>query len=230
MLNFAPANLTETRQVILTTLKRRGPVTIDMIARRLRLTHEAVRQHVVQLRRQGWVEECKPRETPVRREGRPAQRYCLSMAGEHLFPKHYDQLTLDLLEAASRTFGRRAVLDLFAAMANETVAKLKRSVQGKSLREKLEILSHYYARVDRATLVDAAEGDFRLIERNCPFLNVALERPELCSVTVNVLTRILGRKVVRTERYQNGDGRCVFQILNDEPTRLNRFALEPAAP
>ncbi len=35
----------------------------------------------------------------------------------------------------------------------------------------------------------------------------------LCSVTVSVLRRLLGRDVVRTERFQEGNGRCVCKVL-----------------
>ena len=60
---------------------------------------------------------------------------------------------------------------------------------------------------------------YRVIERNCPYLNAAMKRPALCSVTVNSLTRLLGVRVDREERFQNGDGRCVFRVYADEPVR-----------
>ena len=67
--------------------------------------------------------------------------------------------------------------------------------------------------------MDAEEvsGGFRLVEHNCPFLNVALERPVVCSVTVSLLSRLLGFEVVREEKFQAGDGRCAFRVLTDRP-------------
>jgi predicted ArsR family transcriptional regulator len=55
-------------------------------------------------------------------------------------------------------------------------------------------------------------GDLLLIEKNCPYLEVALKRPALCSVSVNVLARLLNAQVVREERFQEGHRRCVFRI------------------
>jgi predicted ArsR family transcriptional regulator len=230
MVNVAAPGIADTRQLILTSLKRHGPITIRFIAQRLGLTHEAVRQHVVELVRQGWVERCKPRRRPTKQSGRPSARYCLSVAGDHFFPKHYDVLTLDLLEAISRSFGERAVFRVLAAMADATVEQWKESIRGKSFARKLEVLREQYSKLNRSVIIDTGDGRSRLIERNCPFLNVALARPEICSVTVNVLTRLLGFKVIRTERYQNGDGRCVFRVLQDQPSRLTRFELEPTLP
>jgi len=67
------------------------------------------------------------------------------------------------------------------------------------------------------------------VERNCPFLDVAMARPLLCSSTVTTLTRILGREVVREERFQDGHGCCSFRIYEDSPVDVShlRFAHEP---
>jgi predicted ArsR family transcriptional regulator len=67
-----------------------------------------------------------------------------------------------------------------------------------------------------------------LVEKNCPFLNVATRRPALCSVTVSTLSRLLGQTVTREKRFQNGDGRCVFRVHLDQPLNPEtfRFAFE----
>ncbi|HSN18470.1 MAG TPA: DNA-binding protein, partial [Gammaproteobacteria bacterium] len=69
---------------------------------------------------------------------------------------------------------------------------------------------------------------YTLVERNCPYLNVAMRMPRLCSVTVSTLIRLLGVRVVREERFQDGHRRCVFRVLADEPMDVKkfRFALE----
>jgi predicted ArsR family transcriptional regulator len=224
------SNTAETRQQILIAFKRSGPTTINAIARRLDVSDEAIRQHVVQLLKEALIEPCKPRRTPRKASGRPPLRYCLTVTGDHLFPKRYDELALDMLEAIDREFGETDALELFAALADETVAEWKSEVAGRSLQERIEIIRRKYAALDRDTVTDRASDGYRIIERNCPFLNVALKRPELCSVAVNVMTRLLGCKVVRQERIQNGDGRCVFRIFPNRPTRLQRFELEPPIP
>ena len=39
----------------------------------------------------------------------------------------------------------------------------------------------------------------------------------LCSISVNALTKVLGFRVEREEKFQNGDGRCVFRVYAEEP-------------
>ena len=65
---------------------------------------------------------------------------------------------------------------------------------------------------------DAGLAAVLLIERNCPFLDVANRRPALCSVTVNTLSRLLGRRVERVRTFQNGHGRCAFRIVHGDAT------------
>jgi predicted ArsR family transcriptional regulator len=59
---------------------------------------------------------------------------------------------------------------------------------------------------------------------------MAMARPVLCSSTVSVLTRLLGTKVVREDRFQDGHGRCSFRIYENQPLDVTnlRFAREPA--
>jgi len=61
------------------------------------------------------------------------------------------------------------------------------------------------------------------------FLKVALQQPALCSVTVSILTQLLGVKVVRVERFQSGHGRCVFHIYKKQPVSAKnlKFQFEP---
>jgi predicted ArsR family transcriptional regulator len=53
-----------------------------------------------------------------------------------------------------------------------------------------------------------------------------MRRPALCSVSVSALTRLLGVRVHREEKFQNGDGRCVFRVHANEPVTDWTFTLE----
>ena len=102
--------LPESRRAILEDLKQHGSLTIARLASRLQLTGEAVRQQLLQLRREGWVE---PSETQRSRIGRPATNYRLTVKGDHLFPKQYDALLINLVDAIAAELGEEATLKLF---------------------------------------------------------------------------------------------------------------------
>ena len=211
-----PSQPSGTRQSILEALKREGPLAIAQLAERLAMSGEAVRQQLVQLQREGWIEAIHERAA-TRHSGRPAARYRLTQAGDHVFPKQYDALTVTVLDAVASELGPEA-LDRILANLTEARAKVwEPRLQGKSLHERVEALRGIYEGEDPFMEAQEVPGGFRLVEHNCPFLNVALERPVLCSVTVSLLSRLLGFEVVREEKFQSGDGRCAFRVLTDRP-------------
>lgn len=217
------------RRSVLGFLKRGGSGGVADVAAHLRISYEGARQHLTQLEKEGLVEKrvVRPRRAGA---GRPVARYLLSPAGDHLFPKSYDELTVELLDAVTDRLGARALKQVLRAFTDKRVREWAPRLAGSSLKERVAALQAIYGADDPYMSVETGRDGMRLIERNCPFLNVAVKRPALCSVTVSTLERLLGVKVVREERFQSGHGRCVFRVLSDRPvdTRRFRFALEPA--
>jgi predicted ArsR family transcriptional regulator len=209
--------LPDSRRAILHALKRRGASTIARLADELQLTGEAVRQQLLQLQREGWVEAKLTRTLERGRTGRPATNYNLTGAGDHLFPKEYDTLSISVLDAVADELGPGAIKQVLSHIYEDRVAATEGALRGKSLEEKVDALKGLYIDHDPFMDVEKADDGFRLVERNCPFLNTAMRRPAICSVSVNALTRLLGVRVDREEKFQLGDGRCVFSVHSDQP-------------
>ncbi|HKS26038.1 MAG TPA: winged helix-turn-helix transcriptional regulator [Thermoanaerobaculia bacterium] len=207
----------DSRRAILLALKREGPTTIARLAAELELTGEAVRQQLLQLQREGWIEAKLAHEQERGRTGRPATRYSLTEAGDHLFPKNYDLLNVAMLDAVSEELGSEAAVRVLRRVTDERVAAAEGQVRGLPLEERVNALKSLYFESDPYMDVEPASDGFYLVERNCPFYNTAMRRPILCNVSINALTRLLGVRVEREERFQNGDGRCVFHVHANEP-------------
>jgi predicted ArsR family transcriptional regulator len=216
------------RQSILTFLKRNHGGGVADVAAHVRISYEGTRQHLKQLEKEGLVERRVLRAARAT-AGRPSTRYVLTAAGDHLFPKSYDELTVELIDALTERLGIQALKQVLTAFTDKRVQEWAPRLQGKSLKERVTALQEIYGSGDPYMSVEIGRKGIRLIERNCPFLNVASRRPALCSVTVSALERLLGVSVVREERFQAGHGRCVFRVLPDKPIdpRRFRFALEP---
>lgn len=215
--------LPDSRRAILIALKRGGTATIAFLASELNLTGEAVRQQLLQLQREGWIEPVISRGANRARTGRPATSYRLTDAGDHLFPKHYDALNVAMMDAIAEELGEDAAKRVLRRVAEEKVALTEPSLRNLSLRERMQALKDWYLADDPYMDIDEVDGDFRLIERNCPFINTAMRRPALCSVSVNALIRLLGVRVAREEKFQNGDGRCIFRVYAKEPVDAKRW-------
>lgn len=221
--------LPDAQQAILAAVKGSGPLSNEELAERLGVTYEAIRQHLSQLERDGWLAGDVERR---RERGRPRRLYRLTPAGDHFFPKSYDTVALELLDAMTGELGAGAVKQVLGALVEARVRRLAPRVAGRPLAERLEVLRSLYQTDDPFAAVETApDGSLRLVERNCPLLELARQRPAVCSVSVSVLSRLLGCKVVREERFQDGAGRCVFRVLPHEPglTEAEIFQWEPEA-
>jgi predicted ArsR family transcriptional regulator len=218
-------SLSAPRREILAYVKLHATATIGQLAEHLGISDEAVRQHVLYLENQGWISGEARRSEPAR-AGRPVVHYSLTDSGDHLFPKRYDDLTVLLIDTL---VGRCGVAALEGALRSITDAQVKEwepRLAGKSLEKRIEMLRGFYFADDPYTSVEKQDGELVLVERNCPFQNVASARPQLCSTTVSTLTRLLGARVERRQRFQNGDGRCTFQIHKDQPVDTTEFRFE----
>ena len=218
--------LSVTRRDILLHLKHRGGATIAELAVLLGISDEGTRQHLIYLERSGWVTRRDGRDSSGR-SGRPASVYHVSPRGEAFFPKKYGELAVALIDTVTDLYGPTAIEAALARITDAKVEQWSETLRGKSLEEKLELLKDYYADGDAFVAVKH-NGRISIIERNCPFLHVALKKPSLCSTTVSVLTRLLGYQVRRRQTFQNGDGCCEFEILTDRPVDIEhfQFALE----
>jgi predicted ArsR family transcriptional regulator len=218
--------LSDTRKSILTLLKQNGSETISGLSRKLNISNEGIRLHLVQLERDGFIK--RNTEKSASKGGRPAIKISLTSKGETLFPKHYDALTIEVIDTVAQQLGKDAVKKILSTMVDTRVREWEQRLKGLGLAEKLEILKNLYISNDPFMDVDHDHETKStiLIERNCPFYDVAMQRPVLCNVTLNTLTRLLGYRVVREKRFQNGDGCCVFRVKTDQPIDLPAFSFE----
>lgn len=215
---------TDVRQAVLRFVKMRGSAQVGEVAKHLRISHEGARKHLIGMEKNGWV--ARVPEADQASAGRPKDFYSVTASGDRQFPKAYDALSLAILEGLKDKGAGR----ILASMAKAQVEAWAPKLQGKSDKDKLEALKSLYQDADPFVTLEAKDGDFLLIERNCPFLNVAMEHPALCSLTVSTLEMLLGRRVVREERFQAGNGRCVFRIKMDSPLREKEFRWESGLP
>jgi len=219
--------LTDSRRSLLQALKHTGWATIPALAQMLSISTEAVRQQLSYLQREGWITtNCAPGVDDERVPGRPPVEYCLSPAADDLFPKDYPALAITLFDALARPEHE------LAKITDARVATMQGSLKRKgSAAERFAALRSIYRADDPFTEIEEDATGFRLIERNCPYLQFATERPLFCSATVSALRRVTKREVVREERFQDGDGRCVFHVFVNSPIsparEERRFEIEP---
>ena len=220
-MNEAIDALSDTRREIMLYVKQRGGATIAELANRLGISDEGTRQHLIHLERRGWIARRDARDTGGR-SGRPASVYTVSARGEAFFPRRYDEIAVALIDAVMDLHGPDAIEAALARITDEKVRAWEGRLAGKSIEERVDMLKNYYQEGDDFVSV-LRNGSVSIVERNCPYLDIATSRPALCSTTVSVFSRLLGFQVRRRQTFQGGNGCCEFEVCKDRPVDAERF-------
>jgi predicted ArsR family transcriptional regulator len=201
----------KTRRAIVRLLKQEGAMDSAAMAKRLKLTPMAVRQHLYELQREKLV-TAEERKVPL---GRPAKHWQLTADANRLFPDAYAELSVALIGAMQQTIGSEGVqkvLDArFAALRSAYQHRIPPeaplAVKLKELA-KLRTEEGYMAEVRR----DGA--GFLFIENHCPICAAANSCQGLCVSELELFQSVLGpaARIERTEHIIAGNRRCVYRI------------------
>jgi predicted ArsR family transcriptional regulator len=203
---------------VLYQLKTRGPQAAAQIARRLRVTPMAVRQHLYRLRVAGLVVFSDER----RKVGRPARVWRLTGVAASRFPDTHGDLTVEIIGAVRAAFGESGLDKLLAQRTrlqkDEYRARLRPA--GTSIAKRAQALAEirreqgYMAECTRMS-----DGSMLLIENHCPICAAAATCQGLCREELSLFRDLLGDKarVERTDHVLAGARRCAYRITAAEP-------------
>ena len=207
-----------TRRAIVKLLKTEGPLDAAQLARRLRLTRMAVRQHLYALEREKLV-SAEERRVPI---GRPAKHWRLTREADRLFPDAYAELNVALIDAVGRTFGPTGLQRVLESReANQRAEYSRRIDPAAPLRKRLQQLARVRSEEGyMAEVKSEGRGGFLFIENHCPICAAASACQGFCSAELNLFRNALGPDVSieRTEHILSGDRRCVYRVIPSSRT------------
>ena len=185
---------------------RRGPGTVEELARALGLTDNAIRAHLTTLDRDGLV-----RQTGVRRgpgAGKPAAVYELAADAEVRFSRAYAPvLTAVLEELSSRTSPAETEALLLEAGSRLASALPRASALEDRVRDAAALLNELGGDV----AVEPGPGGLRLRGNGCPLSATVAHRPEACRAVQGLLAEIVGVPVTLCCE-QGARPRCCFAV------------------
>ena len=213
-MTHALAHFGDTQQRLLRQLLlARDGIGVEALCAQLRVSHNAVRQHLNALSMRGLVE----RVEPVATGGRPRARYALTVDGRELFPRNYGAIAAALISQLHARLGETEV----GAMLQElgaTVAATQTPIQADSG----EALAHALAqRLDALgyEAVPARHGnDWQVEAFNCVFHGLARQHPQVCKFDLAYMEAATGRRVHHMECIIRDGHVCRFK-LGPEPAR-----------
>jgi len=201
--------MTSSRERILHLLKTKGRQTASQLAKRLKVTPMAIRQHLSSL------EEMVAYDDERHGVGRPRRVWRLSEKAQSRFPDSHGELAVGMLDAMRAAFGQKGLGQLVAERTKAQIKDYRSRMpeRGASLRDRVAALAAirkeegYMAEWSRTR-----DGAFLLIENHCPICAAAEACLGLCKGELELFRKVLGTPIERTEHIPEGARRCVYRI------------------
>jgi predicted ArsR family transcriptional regulator len=186
-------------------LLRVGPMTIDQLAARLKLTNNAVRAQVTRLEEDGVVRKVGALATA----SKPSATYALTRAAE----SRYSQLYVPLLAHLLHVLDARMTPKQFDALMRRVGRSLLggRAAAEGTIAERARAASKLLNQFGGLTRVEKSNGHYVVRSHDCP-LSAATERhPETCNAVESLLSEFSGLFV--TTCCERGERmRCCFEM------------------
>lgn len=204
---------TGSKKELLNILKREGTVSIDEAVEKMELAKTTLREHLLQLERDGYIEREYLRSGP----GRPRLQYQLTQLGDNLFPSYESSLIRELIEYLKKRGDERTVELFFKSFWNERFEKASKrmdeaSGEDKELRMKaLEEMLEEEGFMPEFDL-DMEEESLEIKACNCPFSEVVKETRLPCKLEAMFYKKLFNGKAERTSHIGSGDYSCNYDI------------------
>ena len=213
-----------TRMEVLEHLRRKQAASAEAIAAVLGITPNAVRQHLTNLEREGLV-----RSRPARsKRGRPALMFSLTERADAAFPKRYGQLASMVLTELQEMGGPGLLDEVFQRVAARHAESVAPTLEGLDFDERVKRLVDWIRRAGTLAESEETEEGVRVTIHNCPFRNTALKFPQVCTITPQLIVRLLGEPVSQAESIHRRDPYCSFVVQRPQSSRVSsRGGAEP---
>src|SRR6266853_824595 len=197
-----------TRMEVLELLRRKGHASAETIAAELLVTPNAIRQHLTNLERDGFVVSSPEKS----RRGRPSLLFSLTERADSVFPKRYGQLATMVLQEVQEMGGPEALDDIFARVAARHAEAIGRDIEGLDFDEKMRRVVAWIGRAGTLAEQTEVEEGVQITIHNCPFRHTALKFPQVCTITPQLISRLLGTGVSQADSIHRHDPYCSFVV------------------
>ena len=202
---------------ILTTLKRRGGMTVKELAAHFKMSYMGIKQHCLDLEKEGFLDTWR---RPPTKTGRPEMLYRLTPRSLDLFPGSDNPFTLEVLDAVERTYGLAAPTKILFGIFAQRTEGYRTKIGLPTLPERARALvkirdaEGYMAEFlggDPPALGDVGKSA-RIVEHHSPIESLLRRWPILARLEKEMFERLLGCPVRREEQCAPDVYQCTFYL------------------
>ena len=204
---------TGTKKEIIELIKRRGTLSIDEAVEQMELAKTTLREHFLQLERDGYVERDYVRSGP----GRPSLQYQLTPKGNSIFPSSESKLIRNIIKYLKSNGNEQLVEDFFEDFWNQRLDEAQERIKESSAdnpESKVKVLMQM---LDEEGFMpefnmDQTSEKLTVKECNCPFSEVVKETRLPCKLEEMFYKKLFSENTERSSYIADGDYSCTYDI------------------
>lgn len=206
--------LGETQQRLMRALlAEHAGSTVETLCEKLRVTHNAVRQHLSALIAHGYVERAQSRPSG----GRPLAIFRLTEPGRSLFPRNYGVIAIEMFVSLRDRLGDEQ-LDEFMQQMGHSLGQRELPPSAEVGHE--DVVRALAAQLDRLgyeALPVKYRDEWQIEAFNCVFHDVAKAHKEVCKFDLAYMKAASGRDIHHMECIVRGGRCCRFRVGSSTP-------------
>ncbi|MCK4742753.1 MAG: HTH domain-containing protein [Sulfuriflexus sp.] len=187
-------------------------LTVDELSKALEISRNAVKQHLVSLKGNDFIESSTMSSTG----GRPSKVYALTTEGKELFPRHYDLFTNLLMRLLKEKIGENTLKSYLVELGNQLASEFEGQMHDKdSLADRVsELTSIMYDLGYEAKAELGQDGLYEIVASNCVFHKLATENNSVCDLDLSLISALLKNvNIEHKECMVKGGSCCRFTVL-----------------
>lgn len=197
-----------TREKILRTLLAFPGSTINDLANAVGINGISVRHHLTALEADNLVTSSEERHGV----GRPRLVYSLTEKGVEEFPTNYLRLTRRILDNLNQKLPPAELKSIFESIGAEIAEPYRKGLSEKTLDERIKLVRTALTNEGFIVEVEKEEDKYILTSLSCPYYQVGLDHPVVCSLDHALISTLLGSEIEPNTCIFEGCDRCTFQI------------------
>ena len=201
-----------TREVILRALRAKGRCSVKELAEAAGISPVSVRHHLSALQADALIHSEEVRHGV----GRPLHMYSLTDEAHELFPTRYFRLTNRLIGEIKESLPQEALHLLLSSVADTMADDYAAQLEGLPLEQRLRRLVELLDEEGFAAEVERRGGELLIRELSCPYLQIGMQHPEVCTIDQSFIAKALSLPVERVRCLLDGDAHCAFSVQVEE--------------
>jgi DeoR family suf operon transcriptional repressor len=202
----------ETREVILHTLRANGRCTVKELAEAAGISPISVRHHLSTLQADDLIQSEEVRHGV----GRPLHVYSLTEEAHELFPTRYFRLTNRLLGEIKENLTNEDLQLLLSSVADSMAEGYAHQLEGLPLEKRLQRLVELLDDEGFSAEFERRGDELIIREMSCPYLQLGMQHPEVCAIDQAFISKALSLPVKRVRCILDGDAHCMFSVQVEE--------------